>query len=177
MSLRATHPRLNQRLSLEMPIRGLSWTGVRFSAPPPSIPMRAMACAAVVRICVQTRGESNSGRGAKLRKARKRLYSAARKAARPPLRMRVREADTQDSPRLHHPFRCGRWHALPSSASAFVRAEHRTLRRVRALSEEPGGFFAASRRGRAPEARADSRGGYADPLRLHRAFASGRGIC
>ena len=35
MSLRAKRPRLNQRLSLEMPIRGLSWTGVRFSAPPP----------------------------------------------------------------------------------------------------------------------------------------------
>lgn len=35
MSLRAKRPRLNQRLSLEMPIRWLSWTGVRFSAPPP----------------------------------------------------------------------------------------------------------------------------------------------
>ena len=45
MSLRARTPKVNQRLSLEMPIRGLSWTGVRFSAPPPHV----VRCVPVVR--------------------------------------------------------------------------------------------------------------------------------
>ena len=70
MSLRAKRPRLNQRLSLEMPIRGLSWTGVRFSAPPPIVTGRQRSVSTCLFITYRYRGESNSMQGASVKQTR-----------------------------------------------------------------------------------------------------------
>ena len=95
MSLRAKRPRQNQRLSLEMPIRGLSWTGVRFSAPPPIVTGRWILISTCLFISCPYRGESNSMQGAGVRKTRKRFLPAGEDAGRRPKPVRICEANTR----------------------------------------------------------------------------------